>query len=454
MRKQLLRLIFFHAIIMCCGIETFSQQPPDFREIDSLSWHYYNTADWEKVIQTGKQAHGQGIDYFYLRMRIAYAHFMKQQYRKAIPHYQQALKFNSTDLDALQLLLLSYEYSGRTADAILFSGQGIRELRGDYENKVTRISFFATYHQPVSDEAIKDTERSFSGQLSEPSVNGYQKVPRYLFLPRLALSHRFNNPAFVAHHQLGYLLRNEFSVAVKDGTTYPIDYQRVNQFDYRFSLDITPVSGFTITPAAHVFYVKLPLYLANSYGFGRRAPSGAIANLYEYSYLASLMLRKEFSFFSLGFSGAVGNMNKVEQQQLGAHMKLYPFYNLNLYYMVNAWWQRQESPGQIKENFIHQHLIGFKMFNNLWLEAETTLPEFSNFHNTETSVVYNSPESISSLVSFRGIIPLYNHNIKFYLGAGYFQSTSGFIPDSDPLQRQNIQIYPSINITTGIIWNM
>lgn len=456
MRKQLLRLIFFHAIILFSGTATFSQQPPDFRQIDSLSWHYYNTGDWDKLLQTGKQAHQQDIDYFYLRMRIAYAYFMKQQYRKAIPHYQKALKFNSIDSDAHKLLMLSYEYSGRTADAIFFSGsrQGIRELKGHYENKLTRISFFGTYHQPFSEVAISEIERSFTEQLAEPSGNGYQKVSRYLFSPRLALSHRFNNRTLVAHHQLGYLLRNEYSIAVKDGAVYPIDFQRIDQFDYRFSLDITPVAGFTIIPAAHVFYAKIPLYLSGSYGFGRRAPSIAIDNLYEYSYLMSLMMRKEFSFFSLGFSGAIGSMNKAEQQQLGAHLKIYPLYNLNLYYMLNAWWQRQESVGQMKGNFIHQHLLGFKVSKNLWLEAEITLPEFSNFHNTETSVVYNSPESISNLVSFRSIIPLYKHNIKLYFGAGYFQSSSGFTADSDPLQRQNIQAYPSINITSGIVWNL
>ncbi len=466
MRKQVRRLALFFVILLAGAIAS-AQQPMDFRQADSLTWQYYYAGDWDKLILTGKQALKNDVDYFYLRMRIAWAYFMKQQYRQAIPHYRQALTLNSADPDAMKLLLLSYEYSGRANDAILFSArlrrQNARELYNRYNKMVTQISLYGTFHQPFSNDAISEIEKSFNrtksrvneqSSIAESGTDGYHKAPRYMFMPRLAVSHRFNNRALVAHHQLGYLLRNEFSVSVKNRNIYPIDYHRIYQFDYRFALDYTPVSGLTITPAAHLFYARIPLFLTESYGFGRRAPYMVIANINKYSYVASLTLHKEFSFFSIGFSGAMGSINNVDQQQFGAHLKVFPLSNLNLYYLLNVWGHRQQTTRQATANIIHSHALGFRITRNLWLEAETILPQFSNFANTESTVVYNSPESTANLFALRAIVPLFKRNMKLFLSGGYFESSTGFVPEIDPLERVNVKNYPSINITGGILWSL
>ena len=41
-----------------------------FRTIDSASYADYTTRDWSKVIDVGKLAKKNKIDYFYLRMRL------------------------------------------------------------------------------------------------------------------------------------------------------------------------------------------------------------------------------------------------------------------------------------------------------------------------------------------------------------------------------------------------
>jgi tetratricopeptide (TPR) repeat protein len=467
MRKQLFRLIF-PALLWMFAMEIHAQQPPDFKQVDSLSWNYYLAADWDNVIRTGRQARKQDIDYFYLRMRVAYAYFMKQKYRKAIPHYRKALKYNSVDPTALQYLMYSYEYSGRKNDALKFSKRLHRNLSDGlhqrYSGDITQLSLFMTYTQPFSSDAIVRIEEGFTSGSQSPlpignnpatvTEDGYQKAPRYFFRPQAGLSHKLGGSGLIAHHQLGYMLRNEFSVGVADGTLYPIDYHRIYQFDYRLGLDYTPVPGITFTPAFHIIYNRIPIYLQGQYGFGKRAPYLLIGNIHEYSYMGSLQFKKEFSLISLGFSGAMGKINRVDQQQVGFHLKFYPLYNLNLYYMLNAYYQNQQAGGQSESHLIHHHLVGFKVAKHLWIEAETILPEFSGFQNTDTSVMYNSTENTGQPVTLRGIVPLYNHNLKIYFGLGYFNASSGFVPDASPLQRANIQNYFNLNITGGLSWNI
>lgn len=84
---------------------------------DSLSWQLYQQGRWEELLHTGKQLNKQGIDYYYLRMRMAVAAIETGRYDDACLFLDKALIFNPRDIHARRLLVLARQYSLMPAEA-------------------------------------------------------------------------------------------------------------------------------------------------------------------------------------------------------------------------------------------------------------------------------------------------------------------------------------------------
>lgn len=84
---------------------------------DSLTLKLYQQGRWEALLQQGRLMNRQGIDYYYLRMRMAVAAFETARYDDAATHLQKALKFSPRDFQARRLLALARQYSLMPAEA-------------------------------------------------------------------------------------------------------------------------------------------------------------------------------------------------------------------------------------------------------------------------------------------------------------------------------------------------
>lgn len=84
---------------------------------DSLTWQQYQQGRWDELLRTGRQLNRQGIDYYFLRMRMAIAAIETANYDLAVKHLQKALYFNPRDLHATRYLVLARQYSLMPAEA-------------------------------------------------------------------------------------------------------------------------------------------------------------------------------------------------------------------------------------------------------------------------------------------------------------------------------------------------
>ncbi len=109
-----------------------SQQGPDFAGIDKNTYDLYMDSSWKELINAGESALEQGVDYYYLRMRIGIAAYELEDYSKAIRHFRKALEFNSADVTAMEYLYFSYIFYGRVMEAHLLAQSFSRELRREF----------------------------------------------------------------------------------------------------------------------------------------------------------------------------------------------------------------------------------------------------------------------------------------------------------------------------------
>jgi len=90
MYKYLIAFLFFLMPLS-------AQQKLNTVMVDSTSYNYYLNGNWNELIDFGKDAMKEGIDFNYLQQRMGYAYFVKGNYFAAIRHYNNALRFDAVD---------------------------------------------------------------------------------------------------------------------------------------------------------------------------------------------------------------------------------------------------------------------------------------------------------------------------------------------------------------------
>ena len=85
------------SIILLAGFFAINATAQSFMKIDSATYAQYLERDWPALIRNGRKALGQGVDYYYLRMRMGIAFYEQKNYRTASGHFRKALEFNNGD---------------------------------------------------------------------------------------------------------------------------------------------------------------------------------------------------------------------------------------------------------------------------------------------------------------------------------------------------------------------
>lgn len=443
------RVIFI--ILFLSSIQSYAQQKLNFRTVDTTTYQQYLRGDWKELIQSGNEALDQGINYYYLQMRIAYAHFSRQSYRRATKYYKNALKFNGKDPTANEYLYYSYLYSGRYNDALLriesFTPEQKQAL--NISDEVAFVSFGINYsYASTNASTIND---KIIIVLTSELENGVQKTTNSFNAPQIAYSHRIGRNV-ILNHSLSYLSKNEFSYTIDYATHYLSQEQIAKQFEYGISMEITPVEGWLIKPGINFINLRVPLFETSNYGTGRGTERWVYSYLTLKNRTYSLQLSKEFQYFNLGISYAYNNFNNINTHQLGVHSSIYPLANQNLYYTVDLYLQQLNYNNTSNENYILNQLIGFKIHKNFWMELSGKIPQHMNLFDIRNNISYNNIEMIDKSWNIKGIIPVYKANMKIFAGFGQGYNSSWFFPDGDILNPINKQTYNNYIITGGIKW--
>lgn len=110
------RIILLFSFFIFAGI-TVGQNPVSFTQVDTKSYQFYLSGNWDSVIHYCKLGLENNIDFFYLRSRLGTAYYNKEDYTKAIKEFRASLNFNSADTYSRQMLYYSYLFSGRESEA-------------------------------------------------------------------------------------------------------------------------------------------------------------------------------------------------------------------------------------------------------------------------------------------------------------------------------------------------
>lgn len=112
-----------------------AQTSLNFQYVDSLTYKYYNTGKWDDLIKLGNEAINNGIDYKYLRQRLGFAFFSKEDYFEAKKNFLKATSYDSFDKFTLLYLYYSILYTTQSEFARSFTNNMPPDLRSSLSMK-------------------------------------------------------------------------------------------------------------------------------------------------------------------------------------------------------------------------------------------------------------------------------------------------------------------------------
>lgn len=425
-------------------------QPLSFKYVDTTTYTLYLAAAWKDLVKVGKNALKNGIDYYYLQMRIAYAYYALGKYRLAARYYKNALGHNSLDPIANEYLYYAYKFGGRAQDALRQTRVLTASQKSNMgiKDSILFVAFGLNYAwagantSAVQDEIVSNTD------LLNP---GTQKATRAMHYASATFSHRLGT-ALVLTHTGSYLYKNELSYVVTNARTFLSEAQPINQYEYSFNGAIRIADGWIIEPGFHYLNTTIPLYAETSYGPGSGINRSAVSDLTIVDWVQKFQVSYQSCYADIGLSYVHHDFNDINTHQAGAHATIYPLANLNLYLGLDAYMQFSEFNNERAEQYLVRPLVGGKIFNHLWLEVSGSPMEQFNFYDMRNNLAFNNLEKIARSLEANAIIPVYRAGMQLFVGYRYRSMNSMFFPSQDMLHPVNPQNYQSHIITGGIKW--
>ncbi len=403
----------------------------DFVQTDIQTYRLFTEQKWDSLLLTGNKALREGVDFYYLRVRMGIACFEQGKYFPAVRHLKTARGQNPSDSYVNYYLYYSLRYTNQSEEAELILAALPPETREKIEQKrkwadLVYVSGGYTFSSALPTDR-KGTLMKHDSVYGEEDLYGDNTYfgAGWNLRPARRLSFQiqyiylgFTRQRF---HQWS---RGEYQLtAVRDTSwgkeyvysfpqmVYDTSYQyRVNQHEFHLGANLAAGSGIRIMPAIHLVRVGFPLTRA-SYRFDTIDLPAYYTNtdstihtfsfpLLTYTfptrdtsftnYVASLRITKDAGLFSAGISGSYANLNGNIQKQIGASVTFFPAGNLNYYSstFVTGFFQNRE------KRLLISQILGAKLTSWLWAEASFHYGDHTNANIFNGSVVYNNSDRI------------------------------------------------------------
>jgi hypothetical protein len=335
--KRLLLLVGLSLGSYCYGQHTSTTA-----DVDIKSYSLYEKGAWKELIEYGKGAIATGTDFQLLRLRIAYAAFMLNNFSEAVNQYNAVLKSDSYNATARYYLWLSYTFLNQ---------QNLADLQVKYLSR-----------EVIDAEKLKAV--SFTGLGFEAGYKFTDLAERgNSTYARLDAVHRLGFGVNM-HHAVG-MYNQEISeplfTSVRNNRNIAM-----NQREYYNNTTVSLNNRWQITGAYH--YIHTPF---NNFTFNNHV------GLLGLSYFGG--------YYRVQINAIKATLTDSSRQQFDLKLGLFPRGNLDLYFYSTAMYSQNNT-----SQFNFKQVAGFKVLPKTWLEMNATFGKFRNLLENDGLYVYNA----------------------------------------------------------------
>lgn len=355
------KLIIF--ILLLISVKVRATDLITLQTVDSITYQCYMTGDWDKLIETGKEAIVQNIDFKYLRQRMGYAYFVKANYYASQKQYEKALEFDESDPDTREYLYYCGLNTGNLANARIHA----KKLPEDAKKRLgIRV---------INPVASIDLEYNYKSNNSDTRSN-----PAYF---RAGL-----------YTQTGYRLSVYQSASNYKQT---VDSVLIKQPDYFALLNWSVTTHTSLSVAYHHLNTSLD---------GYKYPGNLV--------FASLSTR--VNRITLGLNGSFFRYDIGDFKQIGLLAGVTLPGKSNFYFNTYL-------SGMIEKNnsrLIFAQYAGAHILKKVWAEGTVTIGNIQNYNDHNALYIYNS---IDPTLFRTGLSLYWNISKKLTLYGNYLYDT-------------------------------
>lgn len=382
-------LLIIMTMLEIFSIEMSAQD--DFVKLDRQTYDYYLKGDYKNLSCTAERMISQGIDYYYLRMRLGILSYNKQLYYNALKHFNKALEFNSLDTVSRKYIYYSYLFSGRKADANLY----LKSVSGALDNNKSRLK-----ERYQSQEFYAATTVSYSN-ISLYRINNlyYEAIKNSLNI----------NAGFESYFLKRFKGTFSYTNFRKSGTVYSASFP--DGKDLNFSQDQV--------------YVKLTGYIFPGWEFSGFSQFAFFNDILingqkTTEYLGGAGISKNGWKIRTGVNISLSNFSNSTQTRAEGYVTWLPGGNLNLYFTSGGMYQSDKTWGNTYQ--INQD-VGFRINKSLWMESGINVGN-SFLYARNQGFMMNNSFLIPATTIYGNIICFLNKNFSISLTPFYIEYQS------------------------------
>jgi hypothetical protein len=374
-------LLITSAILLTFSVNLLAQQ--DFKTLDKESYDYYLKDDYKNLKKTTDLMLSQGIDYYYLRMRMGILAYNKQLFYWATKNFSRALEFNSSDTISREYIYDSYVYSGRNPDAGLYLGSILpvnKNNRLKSEDKPAGLSEIFSGSSVSGNDVALYSFNNLNYEAVKSSLGFYAGVETFF-------SNRLRGTfAYTRYQKTGTVYSGSFPSGTK------LDFTQ-NQVYFRLTRFLFP--GWEISGFSHIAFY-----------------SDIITSYQKTSeYLGGVGISKNGWKIRSGANLSISNFSYSNQVRGEGYITWLPSGNLNLY--LTTGWMGQSDKNWNGTYQINQEL-GFRVLKFLWLETGIIRGNSFLYARNQGYIMHNSLQ-IPSTTIYGNIIMLAGRHFSISL---------------------------------------
>ena len=387
--------IIISTLFIFLAVGSFAQDTLKFKTVDETTYQAYLVKDWETVIQIGNNALEQEIDYYYLRMRLGIAYFEKENYRKSIIHFEEAVKMNNSEVTAVEYLFYAYKYidndiqamktldksNTKFANILLAKQSFFHNIYGFYSTRIYNIDGLEEDLKSIYlEERNKNPKPTYAEQFIPESYLNFQLGTSVRLSPawRLDGSYQYFN---VKHQQ-----------QILDPISTTLEESKVTQTQWHINNTIRLSNHLQ----ANIFFSYLSQktdYISINtsripFGYSRNK-QGKSSNL-----LFGVGLNREQTYFDLLASASFLTTIKIPILQANLGVNIYPFGNRKLFSETEVSFLKTDST---KPNLIFSQTLSYSPHERIRLSLSGHWGEMQYWNNENGYSIYNGIQGLNEL---------------------------------------------------------
>lgn len=399
------KTIIILLIFLFYGITLKPQIKPDPKEVDVKTYSLYTAGKWGELTEECEKAISKGVDFFYLRLRAGIAYYNLKNYISAIPHFEKAMKYSPADLLTIEYLYYSYLFSGRESDVLSLVSVMPSTLKKKFD--VDEKFIYGVYMEGGYTVNGDFSDQKKKNKLSPSGVSGEQVVYNNGTYIDFGLMHQLGKNVKVFHSYNNISVSGTKQIFTQSDGQKDFDI-KIRQNEYYLNVNFRLAGGFDLTTAFHYLNVRYDDYDVD---YGSSQTKYTLTKNTSDDFAALLSLSVYTGHFKLALKNSLANLNRATQVQNTAQIIFFPLGNLNLYTVTDATVLSGRNWGDSKfiSNGILDQKIGWKVFDNLWMEAGYTFGYIYNYLESDAFIVFNNVDRISNRASLNFIVPVSRH---------------------------------------------